>query len=310
VIEVDGLTQRYGSYTAVRELSFALEPGEIVGFLGPNGAGKTTTLKVISAFLAPSQGTVRVAGHDVQHEPLAVQRALGYLPEHCPLYEEMRVRDFLGWVARVREVEASDRAQAVDAVVARCQLEDVVGRPIAELSKGYRQRVGIAQALVHEPRVLVLDEPTHGLDPNQVLEIRSLVRELGQERTVLFSSHILSEVEATCKRVLVLHQGRLVADDTLASLAAKATGGAVRLVCAAAPEDLLERLSGLAWVTEAAAAGPGDPGVCVRPAADVDDLAARLFGWARDADLVLTELAPVQLTLEDVFAGLTGAASA
>ena len=177
MIEVESLTQRYGAYTAVRDLSFALQPGEVVGFLGPNGAGKTTTLKVIAAYQAPSVGTARVAGHDVVHEPLAVRRALGYLPEHCPLYEEMRVRDFLTWVAKVRQVDPAERAAAIKDAVGRCRLEDVVGRPISELSKGYRQRVGIAQALVHAPRVLVLDEPTHGLDPNQVLEIRELVRE-------------------------------------------------------------------------------------------------------------------------------------
>lgn len=305
MIEVESLTQRYGAYTAVRDLSFALQPGEVVGFLGPNGAGKTTTLKVIAAYQAPSVGTARVAGHDVVHEPLAVRRALGYLPEHCPLYEEMRVRDFLTWVAKVRQVDPAERAAAIKDAVGRCRLEDVVGRPISELSKGYRQRVGIAQALVHAPRVLVLDEPTHGLDPNQVLEIRELVRELGQERTVLFSSHILREVEATCQRVLVLHQGRLVADDTLTALAARATGGAMRLVLQGPDEAARGQLAEQGWVAAVSAAAGDDPAWVVRPAADVEDLAARLFGWARDGEHTLLELAPVQLTLEDVFSGLT-----
>jgi len=324
VIEVEGLTQRYGRYTAVREVSFALSPGEVVGFLGPNGAGKTTTLKVLAAYLAPSEGRVVVAGHDVRTAPLAVRRALGYLPEHTPLYEEMRVEAFLEFAARIRGIERDDRGPAIARVAERCRLGDVLGRPVAELSKGYRQRVGIAQALLHEPPVLILDEPTHGLDPNQVLEVRELVREVGAERTVLFSSHILSEVEATCRRVLVIHQGRLVADDAVDALAARATGGAVRVRFTGPRGDLAARLDGLDGVAGVAAAGGEDEAAfVVRPQAGVEDLPVRLSRFARELpggggaegadgdddaptrDLV--ELAPLSATLEDVFTALTGA---
>jgi ABC-2 type transport system ATP-binding protein len=306
VIEVAALTQRYGGYTAVRDLSFRVEPGEVVGFLGPNGAGKTTTLKVVSAFLAPSAGRVTVAGCDAEADPLGVRRALGYLPEHCPLYPEMLVRGFLEFVARVRGVERAARRVAVERAAARCLLDDVLERPIAELSKGYRQRVGIAQALVHDPQVVVLDEPTHGLDPNQVLEVRALVRELGRERTVLFSSHVLSEVEATCRRVLVLNQGRLVADATLDDLRRRTSSGAVRVRFASAPADVASALGAHDGVASAGAADDG--ALLVRPREGTTDLAARVFRFAIDRGLVLTELAPVTLTLEDVFATLTEAA--
>jgi gliding motility-associated transport system ATP-binding protein len=309
MIEVEGLTQRYGSYTAVRDVSFTVEPGEVVGFLGPNGAGKTTTLKVIAAYTAPSQGRVRVGGHDVEAAPREVHRCLGYLPEHCPLYEEMRARAFLEFVARVRGLPRAERARAVGRAAERCRLEDVLERPISELSKGFRQRVGIAQALVHDPSVVVLDEPTHGLDPNQVLEVRSLVRELGHERTVLFSSHILSEVEATCRRVLVINQGRLVADSPLDELKRQATGGAVRVRFQTPSADLSERLAALPGV---AAVREREDALEVRPeqAEHTGELEASLFRFARDEDLVLTELVAVALTLEDVFASLTEATRA
>lgn len=308
MIEVQGLTQRYGEYTAVRDLSFALAPGEVVGFLGPNGAGKTTTLKVLAAFHAPTEGRVVVAGRDVAQDPLGVKRALGYLPEHNPLYLEMIVSDFLEFVGRVRGLAREARAAAVARVAERCRLGDVLERPIGELSKGYRQRVGIAQALVHDPPVLVLDEPTHGLDPNQVLEVRALVRELGQERTVLFSSHALAEVEATCKRVVVLAQGRLVADATVDELRRRAAGGALRVRVADCPEDGAARLvaiAGVAGVDVAEPLAPGERAFVVRPADGVTDLAARLFRAAAKDGLVLTELAPLGLSLEDVFTGLT-----
>jgi ABC-2 type transport system ATP-binding protein len=304
VIEVDGLTQRYGTYTAVRDISFALGDGEVVGFLGPNGAGKTTTLKVLASFFAPSAGRVQVGGFDVLRQPLEVRRVLGYLPEHCPLYGEMLVSEFLEFVARVRGLSPAERAAAIARVSEQCGLSEVVARPCADLSKGFRQRVGIAQALLHDPKVLILDEPTSGLDPNQVLEVRALVRELGSARTVLFSSHILSEVEATCRRAVVIHQGRLVADGTLDELKRRVTGGAVRLRCADAPDDLVQRLDALEGV--AGASDDGDGLFSVRPAEAVSDLPERLFSFAKDADLVLSELAPLRITLEDVFTNLTG----
>jgi len=306
VIEVQGLSQRYGDYLAVRDLSFQVGSGEVVGFLGPNGAGKSTTLKVLAGFLAPSAGKVAVAGLDVASQSLAVRERVGYLPETTPLYEDMRVEPFLDFVARVRGVE--DRQAAIGRVLERCKLGEVLGRPIAELSKGYRQRVGIAQALLHDPQVLILDEPTHGLDPNQVLEVRGLVRELGEQRTVLFSSHILSEVEASCERVLVIHQGRLVADDTVAALKRRATGGAYRVRAQDPPEGWGETLAGL----EAAAdVSDADGALRVTPTApdQADALAAQVCAAAQEAGVTLLELAPQAAQLEDVFQALTGEGS-
>jgi ABC-2 type transport system ATP-binding protein len=308
VIDVSTLTQRYGTYTAVSDLSFSLEAGEVVGFLGPNGAGKTTTLKVLAAFFAPSEGQVVVGGHDVLTEPMKVRQALGYLPEHCPLYGEMIVREFLDFVATVRGLERDGRARAIARVSEQCGLAEVLARPCSDLSKGFRQRVGIAQALIHDPKVLILDEPTSGLDPNQVLEVRGLVRDLGKDRTVLFSSHVLSEVEATCDRVVVIHQGRKVADAGLDALKLRVTGGAVRARFESGPEGLAARVGTLDGVEGVKVLGGAESGVfLVRPAAGVADLEARLFRFASKQDLVLTELAPIRITLEDVFGALTGA---
>ena len=305
VIEVESLTQAYGRYVAVRDVSFRVEAGEVVGFLGPNGAGKTTTLKVIAGFLSPSAGRARVHGHDVAARPLEVKRALGYLPEHCPLYEEMLVRELLLFVARVRGLEREERGRALSRVVERCALGDVLFRPVAELSKGYRQRVGIAAALLHEPPILVLDEPTGGLDPNQVLEVRELVRALGSERTVLFSSHVLSEVEATCRRVLVIHQGRLVADSSLEALRERVRGGALRVRFGAAPPELEPALRALPEVGRLQPGG-GPGAFVVHPAPGAQGLEGALFRLAVARGLELLELTPRPVALEDVFQALTG----
>ncbi|RMG19285.1 MAG: ABC transporter ATP-binding protein [Planctomycetota bacterium] len=305
VIEVEGLTQRYGSYTAVQDLSFLLGAGEVVGFLGPNGAGKTTTLRVLASALAPSSGTVRVGGHDVLREPVAAREVLGYLPERCPLYPELLVEEALDFIARIRGLDPCARREARGRVVDLCGLGEVLGRACGDLSKGFRQRVGIACALIHDPPVLLLDEPTSGLDPHQVREVRALVRALGEERTVLFSSHVLSDVEATCRRVLVLHQGRLIADDALESLERRVRGGAVRFRCAAFADEERARLETLPGV-RALRAEP-DGGWTVFPEEEVDDLPERLFRFAVAEGLLLTELAPARVTLEDVFLHLTRA---
>ena len=305
MIEVAALSQRYGDYLAVRDLSFQVGAGEVVGFLGPNGAGKSTTLKVLAGFLAPSAGTVTVAGLDVATQSLAVRERVGYLPEHTPLYDDMRVEPFLDFVARVRGIGApAARQAAVRGVLDRCRLGEVLGRPIAELSKGYRQRVGIAQALLHDPAVLILDEPTHGLDPNQVLEVRGLVRELGAQRTVLFSSHILSEVEASCERVVVIHQGRRVADDTVAALKRRATGGAYRVRALDPPTGWSETLAGLEAV---ARVQPSGDALRVEPTTPdrVEAMATQVCAAAQAASVTLLELAPLEASLEDVFQALT-----
>jgi ABC-2 type transport system ATP-binding protein len=221
---VDGLCKRYGEVEAVRDLSFSVAPGEVVGFLGPNGAGKTTTMRILTGFVPPSDGRVSIAGHDVFDEPIAARSAIGYLPETPPLYPEMKVRAYLEFVAAIKDVPRAQRREAVDRVLERCGLTGVAGRVSGKLSKGFRQRVGLAQAIVHEPRVLVLDEPTVGLDPIQIREIRDLIGSLaspgeaGVRQTVILSTHILNEVEAICQRVIMLNKGRMALDQPLAEL--------------------------------------------------------------------------------------------
>ncbi len=220
MIEVKGLYKRYGNLVAVRNVSFEVQRGEVVGLLGPNGAGKTTTMRVITGFLPPSQGSVRIAGHDLEREPIAARRAIGYLPENPPLYPEMRVSDYVHYVATIKDVARAARAEKVVRALAVCGLEGVERRVIGTLSRGFRQRVGLAQAIVHEPEVLVLDEPTAGLDPLQIVEIRNLIRELAEEegRTVILSTHILPEVEAICQRVLLISFGEIRIDGALAEV--------------------------------------------------------------------------------------------
>jgi ABC-2 type transport system ATP-binding protein len=228
VIEVRGVSKRYGEFVAVRDVSFEVARGEVVGFLGPNGAGKTTTMRVLTGFLPATSGSVKIAGHDMSaHGPegLEARRAIGYLPETPPLYPEMRVDDYLRFVARIKDVPRARLEQRVDKAVAACGLEDVRQRLIGRLSRGFRQRVGLAQAIVHEPEVLVLDEPTTGLDPIQMAEIRRLIRELAEHegRTVILSTHILPEVEAICQRVLLISHGEIRIDGSLEEVVGQGT---------------------------------------------------------------------------------------
>ncbi len=225
-IEVEGLSKRYGDFEAVKGLSFRVARGEVVGFLGTNGAGKTTTMRMLTGFIPPTNGTVRIDGHDVFDAPLDARRAIGYLPESPPVYPEMTVRGYLQFVAGLKDVPRAERREAVARAITRCGLDDSAERVIGHLSKGYRQRVGLAQAIVHDPSVLVLDEPTVGLDPIQIREIRSLIQSLatpeGGERghTVILSTHILNEVEALCERVVLIHRGEMALDSPLAELTA------------------------------------------------------------------------------------------
>jgi len=220
MIEVDDLTKFYGRTLALDRASFAVEEGRIVGFLGPNGAGKSTTLRILTGFMPPTSGQARVAGHDVLTEGLAVRRSIGYMPENVPLYPEMRVEEYLAFRAGLKEVASGKRAAAVDRVVERCWLTDVRRRLVGQLSKGFRQRVGLAEALISDPPVLILDEPTIGLDPAQIQTVRELVRSLGEKHTVLLSSHILPEVEKTCSHLVIIAQGRIAAAGSVAELKA------------------------------------------------------------------------------------------
>jgi ABC-2 type transport system ATP-binding protein len=223
-IEVEGLTKRYGPTVAVDGISFTVEPGEIVGFLGPNGAGKTTTLRILTCFIPASAGHARVAGHDVFRESTAVRRKVGYLPENVPLYREMRVREYLDYRAALKQVPRRERALRVGEALDKVRISDHADRIIGHLSKGYRQRVGLADALVHDPAVLILDEPTVGLDPNQVREVRDLVKGLAEKRTVLFSTHVIPWVEEVCQRVIVIGKGRILADGRIEEVVDAAGG--------------------------------------------------------------------------------------
>ena len=218
MIEADGLSKYYGDFTAIQDVSFKIRQGEVVAFLGPNGAGKSTTMKLLTGYLSPSAGVARIAGHDMASDRLAGAKKLGYLPENGPLYPDMTPRSLLEFFADARGLSGSYRQERINAVVEQCALGSVIGKAIGKLSKGYRQRVGMAQVLLHEPDVLILDEPTAGLDPNQIREVRDTVRRLGQNKTILLSTHILQEVEAMASRVLFINEGRLRFDGTPAEL--------------------------------------------------------------------------------------------
>jgi gliding motility-associated transport system ATP-binding protein len=225
MIEISHLSRRFGALMAVDDISFSVRPGEVLGFLGPNGAGKTTTMRIIAGFLAPTAGTVRVCGHDVEREPLAARSCMGYLPEGAPIYGEMSVRAFLEFIADVRGLEGARRRARLDDVIGRLGLGDVLVQMVETLSKGYRRRVGLAQALLHDPRVLILDEPTDGLDPNQKHEVRTLINAMAKDKIIVISTHILEEVEAVCSRAIIIAGGRLLADEAPRALAARSPTG-------------------------------------------------------------------------------------
>jgi ABC-2 type transport system ATP-binding protein len=225
MIEINHLSKRYGALTAVDDVSFEVRPGEVLGFLGPNGAGKSTTMKVITGFLAPSAGSVRVCGHDIEGAPLAAKACMGYLPEGAPSYAEMTVRNFLDFIADIRGLLAEKRRARLTDVIERLHLTGVLEQAIETLSKGFKRRVGLAQALLHDPQVLILDEPTDGLDPNQKHEVRTLINAMAKDKIIVISTHILEEVDAVCNRAIIISNGRILADDTPKGLASRAPSG-------------------------------------------------------------------------------------
>jgi ABC-2 type transport system ATP-binding protein len=225
MIQTQNLTKNYDGLLAVDNLSFSVEPGEVLGFLGPNGAGKSTSMRMIAGFIAPTSGTASICGHDITTAPLAAKAALGYLPEGAPSYGEMTVRDFLHFIADLRSLTGAHRTTRLDYVIAKLELEPVLQQTIETLSKGFKRRVGLAQAIVHDPKVLILDEPTDGLDPLQKLQVRTLISEIAREKTIVISTHILEEVDAVCTRAIIIARGKLVADDTPAGLRSRAPSG-------------------------------------------------------------------------------------
>ena len=249
MIEVQGLTKSYGGRKAIEDLNFEVNEGEVVGFLGPNGAGKTTTMKIITGFMAANEGLVKVAGYDVFENPIEVKSHIGYLPETPPVYMEMAVDDYLNFVAEIKKITKTDRAKAIDEALEKTSLGDVRSRIIGNLSKGYRQRVGLAQALIGNPKVLVLDEPTVGLDPRQVADMRALLNRLRGHHTIILSTHILSEVEATCSRVIIINKGKIIAKDSIENLKTKLKGNRIlQLRLRRDPNELAQKIKSMEGV--------------------------------------------------------------
>jgi ABC-2 type transport system ATP-binding protein len=305
MIDVTDLAKSYGPVQALRDVSFHVDGGEIIGLLGPNGAGKTTMMKILTGYLQPSSGTATVEGLDVLTQALEVQQRIGYLPENAPLYPELSIQTYLKLIAELRQVPADDQPAYLTEAIRATGLEDYLTRPIGHLSKGYRQRVGLAQAILHKPKLLILDEPTIGLDPTQIVEVRRLIRRLAQRSTILLSTHILSEVEAVCDRVIILMNGQIKADARLADLEASTD---VILILAEETPGAAAQLKALPGVRKVAAI-PATDGVGYRvQAADAQDLRPAIYDLARDKGWALKELRRDVRTLEAVFNELAIAA--
>jgi ABC-2 type transport system ATP-binding protein len=310
MIKVEGLTKRYARTVAVDDISFEVEKGQIVGFLGPNGAGKTTTMRVLTCFLPPTSGKANIAGFDVQESPQEVKKRIGYLPETPPVYPEMEVIEYLDFVGQLKGISKGEIKGRVDDVIGRCALGDVRTRLIGKLSKGYRQRVGIAQAIIHNPDVLILDEPTSGLDPKQIIEIRELLRALAGEHTIILSTHILSEVEHSCERVIIISRGKVVAQDSVANLTNRLRGSeavSIEVDAGPSPGEVQHRLEQVSGVSRVVAKEPRD-GRLVYECESLQGrhIRADLARSVVNAGWNLNELRPVGLSLEDIFLQLTG----
>ncbi len=309
MISVQNLTKYYGSTLAVNNVSFEIQKGTVVGFLGPNGAGKSTTVRIITCYLSPSSGTALVDNHDVQTDSLEVRKKIGYLPENAPLYHDMNVIDYLQFMQNIRKGKSGANGAHIKTSVERCGLNEVLHKSIGELSKGYRQRVGLAQALVHDPEILILDEPTVGLDPNQIIEIRNLIRELGRDKTIILCSHILPEVEATCNRVLIINEGRIVADGAPSELQASFEGrGKIQILIKNNLDTFLGKLERLGGVEKVISEGNSD-GDRHRLTVETEkgcDLREEIFRLCVENQTVLLEMKREETSLEDVFRRLTG----
>ncbi|MCD4829066.1 MAG: ATP-binding cassette domain-containing protein [Candidatus Cloacimonetes bacterium] len=306
MIEIDGLVKDYGSLRAVDNIHFQVREGEILGFLGPNGAGKSTTLRVLTGYLSPTAGTIRVGDMDIRRHSRAIRQRLGYLPEHNPLYTDMTVYDFLFFCAEVRGIPLHRFRRELDRTVSSCGLTGVVHRKIGTLSKGYRQRVGFAQAILHDPQILVLDEPTSGLDPNQILEIRRLIRELGRDKTLILSSHIMQEVQAVCDRIVIIDRGCIAADGTTEDLLRQYEGVPVLELEFFADDPMLdamcEAIEGIS-VRTAQQLPDGAWKLCLNIPGD--DTQSSVYAWIRARGWVLREMYRRRVTLEGIFRRIT-----
>ncbi|MGB0864790.1 MAG: gliding motility-associated ABC transporter ATP-binding subunit GldA [Saprospiraceae bacterium] len=296
---VNNLTKIYGEQRAVNNISFEAKKGEVLGFLGPNGAGKTTTMKIITCFIPQSEGQVTVCGHDVAADPIEVRRHIGYLPEHNPLYKEMYVKEYLTFIAGMHKLK--NKRNRVDEMVEMTGLTREQNKPISALSKGYRQRVGLAQAMLHDPEVLILDEPTSGLDPNQLVEIRSLIKRIGEEKTVIFSTHIMQEVQALCDRVVIINKGNLVADDTIDELKNRVAGEAVITVefLEKTNKSQLSRIKGITKIVR-------ESDFRWKLSANITkDIRPEVFTFAVQNQLTMVEMSKEVFSIENAFQQLT-----
>ena len=311
MIEVKNLTKRYGATVAVNDVSFDAKAGEVLGFLGPNGAGKTTTMRILTCYLSADAGTAKVAGYDVFEESIEVRKQIGYLPESAPLYTDMGVLDYLNFIAQIRNIPKSQRKERIREVIDICGLEKVIQKDVGELSKGYRQRLGLSQALIHAPSILILDEATSGLDPNQIIEIRNLIKEIGKEKMIIFSSHILPEVSATCSRILIINEGRLVANGTPEELAGRAKGQEVVHISIRGPREEIEaKLDDLSFVSDFKCVKADDEILGYRISSQQGNNAAEeIFQFVVNNHWSLTELRQETVSLEDVFLQLTSSES-
>ncbi len=307
MIEVKHLTKRYGNHVAVNDLNFTIDKGKVYGFLGPNGAGKSTTMNIITGCLGATEGEVLIDGHSITEEPMQAKRLIGYLPEQPPVYMDMTPAEYLDFVARAKGIPAKERAQQIETVTEKTRIQDVRNRLIRNLSKGYRQRVGIAQALLGRPEIIILDEPTVGLDPAQIIEIRELIRELGKEHTLVLSSHILSEVQAVCDAIMIISKGRLVASDTSENLTALFAGTVTLNLDVRATDDAARKVLDTVPGIEDMALSAGDPGVThvqLKPEEDQDIRETLFFAFAK-AGLPILSMMQNHASLEDVFLELT-----
>jgi ABC-2 type transport system ATP-binding protein len=308
MIEIKNLTKKFGTNVILDNITLSVKKGEILGFLGPNGAGKTTTMKIITSFWSPTSGTVTIDNLDVREDSILTRQKIGYLPETVPLYEDMRVYEYLKFVAEIRGIGKDDIKKRIKEAVASCGLSKVLRRPIEELSKGYRQRVGLAQAIIHNPDILILDEPTTGLDPNQIVEIRDLIKQLGKEKTVIFSTHILSEVRATCDRVIIINNGKIVEDGSPDELVSRSGSRDVIYVKIKGPkEEVLGKLRAMENVEEALAKDTESEDVIgyeitPKPEADIREY---LSMTVMNNNWSILEFSKKTVSLEDVFRELT-----
>jgi len=307
LIQVDKVSKKYGQRLAVDHLDFTVNRGEILGFLGPNGAGKSTTMNIITGYLSATEGSVKLDGHDILEEPQEVKKQIGYMPELPPLYVDMTVRDYLSFVCDIKGVPRSSRRQNMERAMEMLMISDVRGRLIKNLSKGYKQRVGIAQALIGTPPVLILDEPTIGLDPQQIIETRSLIRNLGKEHTIILSSHILPEVQAVCSRVLIINKGKIVASDTPENLARGMTGdNRLTVRVAGGEKEALAAARSVGQVVKVESVGSKEPGTVdlVLEARKDQDVRREVFLAFARASLPLLQMKSMDLTLEEIFLNL------